>query len=58
MFDPKGTVWGIQVQTHSYPLGFNTGKDNQYLNVGLGVHAQSLIALFNEQGIKFQLSPY
>lgn len=58
MFDQRGTVWGIQVQTHSYDLGFNTGTRTQFLNVGLGVHAATLINFFKEVGIKFQLSPY
>jgi hypothetical protein len=58
IFDPKGTLWGIQVKTTSYPLGFNTGNHTQYLNVGLGAHTEALIALFNEVGIKFQLSAY
>lgn len=58
MFDTSGTIWGIQVQTHSYALGFNTGTTEQYLNVGLGVHASTLIDFFKSLGIKFQLSSY
>ncbi len=58
-FDSKGTVWGIQVQTTSYALGFAQKTiPEQYLNVGLGVHAQTLIDFFNHEGIKFQLSAY
>lgn len=58
-FDTKGTIWGIQARTLPLPLGFKTATvPEQYLNVGLGVHAETLIAFFNLQGIKFQMSAY
>lgn len=58
IFDPKGTVWGIQVRTTSYPLGFNTGNQTQYLHVGLGAHAESLLTMFKGLGINVQVSAY
>jgi len=57
IFDDKGTIWGIQCQTMSYDLGFKTTTP-QYLNVGVGVHAETLFAIFTAHGIKFQVSPY
>ncbi|MDE2462649.1 MAG: hypothetical protein KGO02_02895 [Alphaproteobacteria bacterium] len=58
IFDEQGTIWGMQVRTHSYPLGFKTGTSEQYLNVGLGVHAATLVGFLSDVGIKFKLSPY
>ncbi len=57
IFDDKGTIWGIQCQTVSYDLGFKTTTP-QYLNVGVGVHPETLFAIFTAHGIKFQVSAY
>lgn len=58
-FDPQGTIWGIQVRTAHFPLGFSQkGEPEQFLNVGLGVHTETLIGLFNDNGVKFELSAY
>lgn len=64
VFDVNGVVWGIQSHTRHFPLGFSPtvkvgGKDveeHQFLNVGLAAHPASLIALFDESGIRYQLS--
>jgi hypothetical protein len=64
--DRQGTVWGIQSQTRHYPLGFSPevqdGKgrtrEHQFLNVGWGVHAETVLGLFREKGIQFNLSDY
>ncbi|MCK4273321.1 MAG: trypsin-like peptidase domain-containing protein [Dehalococcoidales bacterium] len=66
IFDINGTVWAIQSRTTSYPLGFNPkvkkdGKEveeNQFLNVGLGIHPEIIVAFLTDNGIKFQLSDY
>lgn len=65
IFDAKGTIWGIQVNTGHYPLGFNPpvpGKPNekeyQFLNVGRGVHAQTILSFFESQGITYIKSAY
>lgn len=63
--DAKGTIWAIQSKTAHLPLGFsppvpgNPDKiEHQFLNVGLGIHPDTLFAFFNEQGIKFEKSDY
>jgi hypothetical protein len=57
IFDAKGTIWAIQCQTHSYPLGFDK-VPNQYLNVGIGVHAETVMGMFRAMGIDFAMSDY
>lgn len=66
IFDTKGTVWAIQCRTHHYPLGFSpkvkkNGKvveENQFLNVGLGIHPELIVAFLRDNGISFKLSDY
>jgi hypothetical protein len=66
IFDSKGTVWAIQSRTENFPLGFSPKivrndreiEENQFLNVGLGVHPETLIWLLNKYGVKFNLSDY
>jgi hypothetical protein len=53
-FDRDGVVWAIQAKTSHYELGFNGPK--QYLNVGLGVHPDTIFGLFDERKIKYQVS--
>lgn len=66
IFDAKGTVWALQSRTMHYPLGFSptvkkNGKDieeNQFINVGWGVHIELIVSFLRDNGIKFQLSDY
>jgi hypothetical protein len=61
IFDQHGVVWGMQVRTQHYPLGFDAslavdGKTKvgaQFLNVGWGVHAQTIHDALSERGIAF-----
>ena len=64
-FDAKGRIWGIQVQTSSHALGFvpevkgkNGQKqvEHQFLNVGLGVHASTIVGMLRQHGIHFDES--
>lgn len=68
-FDTRGTVWAIQSRTQHFPLGFGgdlkgsqlSAKQqeflrHQYLNVGWGVHSETVIGLLRARGIRFQLS--
>jgi hypothetical protein len=69
-FDITGTIWAIQSQTRHFKLGFGSNNPtnqnnkeaehlrNQYLNVGWGIHAQTITGFLNEKNIKFQLSAY
>lgn len=64
IFDVEGNIWGIQSFTNHYPLGFSpilekNGKqieENQFLNVGLGVHAEVIIEFLKKNKIEFTLS--
>ncbi len=65
IFDTRGRLWGIQTLTVHLPLGFQpefegrNGKkrrQHQFLNVGRGVHAETILGLLNQLGVKFELS--
>ncbi len=64
--DRQGTVWAIQCMTSHLPLGFNPpvpgGRpgetEHQFLNVGMGVHPDTLFGVFHKEGIKFAISSY
>lgn len=63
--DVNGTIWAIQSKTSHLPLGFSPEVPNrpghfehQFLNVGLGIHPDTLFAFFTAQGIKFDTSDY
>ena len=65
IFDREGSIWAIQSQTDHLPLGFdpevpNSGgkKEHQFLNVGLGAHATTIIEFLKSREIAFQLSEY
>lgn len=64
IFDREGHVYAIQSQNVTMPLGFTgivqiNGKnveENQFINVGMGVHAQTIVALLKKHEIKFQIA--
>jgi len=66
IFDAKGAVWALQSRTMHYPLGFSpkvikNGKEieeNQFINVGWGVHIEVIVSFLRDHNIKFQLSNY
>lgn len=66
IFDINGTVWAIQSSTNHFALGFSpkvkkNGKEveeNQFLNVGRGIHPELLVAFLTDNGISFKLSDY
>ena len=62
LFDKEGVVYAIQSQNLTIPLGF-TGtahinghgiEENQFLNLGIGVHPKTLEALLNKYGIQYE----
>jgi hypothetical protein len=55
-FDVKGTIWAIQAKTAHLALGF--AGQNQYFNVGLGVHPATMFPIFDEAGVKYLVSDY
>jgi hypothetical protein len=62
-FDKDGKIWAIQSQTHHLPLGFSPTilkdnkeiEENQFLNVGWGIHVESILRLLDEKGVKYQV---
>jgi len=66
--DTDGAVWALQSHTRHYALGFSppapgkagaegksaAHKEHQFLNVGLGVHAEAILKLLDEQGVEYQ----
>jgi len=65
IIDPQGSVWGIQCNTVSYPLGFDPpvpgrlgATEHQFLNCGRGVHPDTIFGLFNQFGVKYDVSSY
>jgi hypothetical protein len=66
-FDVHGTIWAIQSQTQHLKLGFGDNQKpsketehlkHQYLNVGWGIHAQTITTLLKDRNINFQVSAY
>ncbi|MCL1978636.1 MAG: serine protease [Methanomassiliicoccaceae archaeon] len=63
IYDKAGMIYAMQVQTAHMPLGFQPtaeyeGKrviENQFINVGLGIHAKTLETIFKDRNIRFQL---
>ena len=61
VFDVDGAVWAIQSHTRHLPLGFRPRPPgqpkgpvaHQFLNVGVGVHAESILALLDEAGVAY-----
>jgi hypothetical protein len=64
IFDANGDIYALQSQNATIPLGYKgtveiDGKkhdENQFLNVGLGVHVKSIVQLLRKYGIKFELA--
>lgn len=62
IFDSNGSIWAIQSRTNHLPLGFSPkikkdGKEvveHQFLNVGVGIHAELLLAFLSEHKIAFE----
>ncbi|MFC3810770.1 S1 family peptidase [Lacihabitans lacunae] len=61
-FDKQGRVWAIQSQTRHLPLGFSPSvkkgnqvvEENQFLNVGWGVHIETIVKFLNKNNVKFK----
>ena len=58
-FDSEGRIWAMQSKTAHYPLEFPAGQKNQehqFLNVGMGTHAKTIIDFLDSNGVKYNLS--
>ena len=64
IFDQQGIIWGIQSRTAHHPLGFSPlvpgGKPNerehQFMNVGWGIHIDTLVGAMQDNKIDFEMS--
>jgi hypothetical protein len=62
-FDKEGKIWGIQSQTRHMPLGFSPKiqrgttevEENQFLNVGWGVHVETIIKFLQFHKVRFDV---
>ena len=62
VFDSDGAVWAIQSHTRHLPLGFRPRAPgepkgqiaHQFLNVGVGVHAEAILTLLDEVGVVYE----
>ncbi len=61
IFDVEGRVCAIQVHTVHYPLGFSPPvveqggrrlEEHQFLNVGVGVHAETILGFLAQFGVR------
>ena len=60
IFDVEGRLCGIQVHTVHYPLGFSPVveqggrrlEEHQFLNVGVGVHAATILPFLAQHGVR------
>ena len=64
IFDTEGNIYGVQSQNVTIPLGFKgmiqvDGKmveENQFLNVGIGVHTQTIEYLLKKHNVSFDVA--
>lgn len=62
IFDRMGNVWALQSRTMHHPLGFSPKiikngreiEENQFLNVGVGVHSELITQFLENNSIKFK----
>jgi hypothetical protein len=63
-FDTEGRIWAIQSQTRHLPLGFspkilkegNEIEENQFLNVGWGIHVETILKFLDSRQVKYKVS--
>jgi len=64
IFDCHGTIWGLQSRTKNLPLGFSPKvkrgdtevEENQFLNVGEGIHVETILSFIKANRISVQVS--
>jgi hypothetical protein len=63
IFDVDGRLCAIQVHTVHYPLGFSPlveqgrrrTEEHQFLNVGVGVHAATILPFLAQHGVRVRV---
>lgn len=66
IFDNKGRIWALQSMTRHIPLGFSPKikkngqeiEENQFINLGWGVHVKSILDFLDTHGIKYYTDRY
>ena len=62
IFDKNGFIAGMQVFTEHFALDFRpsitnskgeTVEENQFMNIGVGVHVKTIKAILDSKGIKY-----
>jgi len=62
IYDKDCRICGMQAQTVHLPLGFHptveyegkTVVENQFLNVGMGVHVKTIASMLKDRQVKFE----
>jgi hypothetical protein len=65
IYDVQGRIWGLQSRTQHIPLGFDpkitvNGREmveHQFMNLGQGVHPETIISVLTSLGVAHQVSP-
>ena len=61
-FDARARVWAIQSRTVHHPLGFSPevpnqrNREHQFLNSGMGTHANTILDFLNKCGVNVDIS--
>ena len=63
IFDTQGRIFGMQVMTDHRPLGFHPTVEldnqkyieNQFMNIGVGVHVQTLFELLKMRNVRYSM---
>jgi len=63
IFDNEGRIWALQSMTRHIPLGFSPKinkngveiEENQFINLGWGVHAKSILDFLDLHNVKYYL---
>lgn len=64
IFDSEGNIYAVQSKNVTMPLGFTgsvkvkgkTVEENQFINVGIGVHPETLKFFLDKHGIKYTMT--
>ncbi|MBE6528597.1 MAG: trypsin-like peptidase domain-containing protein [Thermoplasmata archaeon] len=63
IFDRDGRIYGMQVMTEHRPMGFHPAAEldgqkyieNQFMNIGVGIHVSTIFELLNSRNIRYQM---
>lgn len=63
IYDKECRICAVQVETAHLPLGFHptieyegeTVVENQFLNVGLGIHVKTILKILEDRNIRFNV---